>query len=199
MDERAGLIVLDRDGVLNRTIPNPAEPRPDSPLRVAEVAVFPWVPVALRALTDAGWALLIASNQPAAAKGKVSRASLDDVHAEVLAQAQRAGGVILSSHICFHRAEDGCDCRKPRTGLLREVFACHPQFSPAASWMVGDRAVDVQSGAAFGLQTALVSGDGLSDELSVLAGAAIQPSFCGRDLRDFAEFLLGKTLSDQPL
>ena len=42
------LLVLDRDGVLNRLIPNPAEPRPDSPLRPAEVSVFPWVPEALR-------------------------------------------------------------------------------------------------------------------------------------------------------
>ena len=192
MDARAVLIILDRDGVLNRTIPNPAEPRPDSPLRVAEVALFPWVPDTLRALTEAGFGLVIASNQPAAAKGKASRAALEAVHARVLAEAQGAGGVILSSHICFHRAEDGCDCRKPRTGLLREAFARHPAFTPAASWMVGDRAVDVQAGAAFGLQTALLPADALADELAALAPRSIQPSFCGRDLRDFAEFLLEK-------
>jgi len=195
MDARAVLIVLDRDGVLNRTIPNPAEPRPDSPLRVEEVALFPWVPATLRALSDAGFGLAIASNQPAAAKGKVSRASLEAVHQAVLVEAQRAGAVILSSHICFHRAEDGCDCRKPRTGLLREAFARNPGFTPAASWMVGDRAVDVQAGAAFGLRTALLPGEGagLTDELRALAPSSIQPSFCGHDLRDFAEFLLGKT------
>jgi D-glycero-D-manno-heptose 1,7-bisphosphate phosphatase len=201
MDARAGLIVLDRDGVLNRTIPNPAEPRPDSPLRVDEVAVFPWVPAALRALTEGGWTMVIASNQPAAAKGKATRAALDAVHAAVLTQAQSAGGVIQGSFICFHRSEDGCDCRKPRAGLLRAAFAAHPGSRPEASWMVGDRAVDVLAGQALGLQTALVPGDSLSDELAALAGGAggsIKPSFCGRDLRDFAEFLLGKTLSDQP-
>ncbi len=207
MDARAGLIILDRDGVLNRTIPNPTEPRPDSPLRVEEVVVFPWVPAALRALTDAGWTLVVASNQPAAAKGKVTRATLDAVHAAVLGEAQRAGGVIQGSFICYHRSEDGCDCRKPRTGLLRAAFAAHPGHLPAASWMVGDRAVDVQAGVAFGLQTALVAhhgldggpDGGLSAELAALAGGSIKPSFCGRDLRDFAEFVLEKTLSDQPL
>ncbi|HET6151048.1 MAG TPA: HAD-IIIA family hydrolase [Polyangia bacterium] len=199
MDARAVLIVLDRDGVLNRTIPNPAEPRPDSPLRVEEVALYPWVPATLRALTDAGFGLVIASNQPAAAKGKVSRAALEAVHRVVLDEAQRAGGVILSSHVCFHRAEDGCDCRKPRTGLLREAFARHPGFTPAASWMVGDRAVDVQAGAAFGLQTALLAGDALADERRALAPRAIQPSFCGRDLRDFAELLLEKKPLLSPL
>jgi len=199
MDARAVLIVLDRDGVLNRTIPNPAEPRPDSPLHVGQVALYPWVPAILRALTEAGFGLVIASNQPAAAKGKASRAALEAVHQAVLVEAQRAGGVILSSHLCFHRAEDGCDCRKPRTGLLREAFARNPGFTPAASWMVGDRAVDVQAGAAFGLQTALLTGDGLADELRGLAATSIQPSFCGRDLRDFAEFLLEKKPLLSPL
>ena len=196
MDERATLIVLDRDGVLNRTIPNPAEPRPDSPLRVAEVSVFPWVPPVLRALTDAGYGLVIASNQPAAANGKVSRDELERVHQEVLVQAQDAGGVILSSHICFHRAEDGCPCRKPRTGLLREAFQRHPSYRAAESWMAGDRAVDVLAGTAFGLKTALLCGDPAgeeaADQLRTLAGQAVQASFCGPDLRDFAELLLGK-------
>ena len=60
-----GLIVLDRDGVLNALVPNPAEPRPDSPLRTSEVVVFDWVPEVLRELTRAGFGLAIASNQPA--------------------------------------------------------------------------------------------------------------------------------------
>ena len=61
------LIVLDRDGVLNRTVPKPTEPRPDSPLALEEVELFPWVPEVLRALTAAGFGLVVASNQPAAA------------------------------------------------------------------------------------------------------------------------------------
>ena len=59
------LILLDRDGVLNALWDNPAEPRPDSPLRTEQVAVFPWVPGVLRDLTRAGFGLAIASNQPA--------------------------------------------------------------------------------------------------------------------------------------
>jgi histidinol-phosphate phosphatase family protein len=193
MDRRASLIVLDRDGVLNRMLPNPAEPRPDSPLRAAEAEVFPWVPAALGALTAAGYGLVIASNQPAAAKGKTTRAELEAAHAVILRDAQAAGGVILSSHICFHRAEDGCACRKPGTGLLVEAFARHPERRPAVSWIVGDRAVDVLAGAAFGLQTALVgpgaSNDAGSDELATLAARGVRPSFCGADLRDFVAYL----------
>jgi len=186
---RQALIVLDRDGVLNRTVPNPAEPRPDSPLSEREAEVFPWVPDVLRELTAAGFGLVIASNQPAAAKGKATRAALDAVHAEILRQAQAAGGVVLSSHICFHRAEDGCACRKPATGLLVEAFARHARCEAAASWMVGDRATDVLAGAAFGLRTAYLGAPG-SEDLATLAARSISPSFCGVDLRDFAVHLL---------
>ena len=190
MAERAALIVLDRDGVLNRLIDNPAEPRPDSPMRAAEVEVFPWVPAALRDLTGAGFGLAIASNQPAWAKGKTTRADLDAAHAAVLAAAQAAGGVILSSHTCFHRQEDGCACRKPATGLLAEAFARHPGYRAERSWMVGDRAPDVLAGAAFGLRTALLAPE-TSDELAALAARGVRPSFHGRDLRDFTDFVTG--------
>jgi D-glycero-D-manno-heptose 1,7-bisphosphate phosphatase len=191
VDRSKTLIVLDRDGVLNHTVPNPREPRPDSPLAVSEARVFPWVPAVLRDLTAAGYALAVASNQPAAAKGKTTRAVLDAVHAEILLQAQAAGGVIVSSHICFHRAEDGCVCRKPATGLLVEAFARHARCRPGASWMVGDRATDVLAGAAFGLQTAYLGPSEGSEDVTALNARSVSPSFWGVDLRDFAVHLLG--------
>ena len=192
MAERAALIVLDRDGVLNRLIDNPAEPRADSPMRAAEVEVFPWVPGALRDLTRAGFGLAIASNQPAWAKGKTTRADLDAAHAAVLAAAQSEGGVILSSHMCFHRQEDGCACRKPATGLLAEAFDRHRGCRIDRSWMVGDRAPDVLAGAAYGLRTGLLASDG-SDELAALAARGVRPSFHGRDLRDFTAFVIASS------
>jgi D-glycero-D-manno-heptose 1,7-bisphosphate phosphatase len=191
IDKAGTLIVLDRDGVLNRLLDKPAEPRPDSPMRPSEVEVFPWVPAVLRELTAAGFGLVIASNQPAAAKGKTTHAELEAVHAEVLRVATANGGVVLSSHLCFHRAEDGCACRKPATGLLEETFARHGTFARARSWMVGDRAPDILAGSAFGLLTAYL-GDVASDEYATLTARGVRPSFQGRDLRDFADFLLNR-------
>lgn len=190
MAARKSLIVLDRDGVLNRLRDNPTEPRPDSPMRASEVEVFPWVPAALRDLTRAGFGLVIASNQPAAAKGKTTRADLEAAHAEVLRVATGQGGVVLSSHLCFHRAEDCCACRKPAIGLLTEAFEAHPDYAIELSWMVGDRAPDVLAGAAFGLRTAYL-GQVDSDDYATLAAQAVRPSYQGRDLREFVEFLLG--------
>lgn len=190
MAARKSLIVLDRDGVLNRLRDNPAEPRPDSPMRASEVEVFSWVPAALRDLTRAGFGLVIASNQPAAAKGKTTRADLEAAHAEVLRVATGQGGVVLSSHLCFHRAEDRCACRKPAVGLLTEAFEAHPDYAIDGSWMVGDRAPDVLAGAAFGVRTAYL-GEVSAEDRAMLAAAAVEPSYRGRDLREFVEFLLG--------
>jgi D-glycero-D-manno-heptose 1,7-bisphosphate phosphatase len=189
MEARGSLLVLDRDGVLNRLIPNPAEPRPDSPMGASQVVVFPWVPKVLRELTKAGYGIVVASNQPAWAKGKTSREDLEAAHATVLREAQSEGGIILSSHICYHRSEDGCLCRKPAPGLLAEAFEHHRRYAVERSWMVGDRAVDVLAGAAFGLRTALLA-PVESEERAILRERGLVPDFLGTDLRDFAESLL---------
>jgi D-glycero-D-manno-heptose 1,7-bisphosphate phosphatase len=191
------LIILDRDGVLNQTLHNPKEARPDSPLRVEDVLVFPWVPGVLRSLSDAGYILAVASNQPAFAKGKVSLEALHQVHERVLAEAQRDGAVISSSHLCFHRSEDGCACRKPKGGLLREALALHSSALPEQSWMVGDRATDVLAGVSVGVRTALLA-DPSGDERRALVANAVQPSFYAEDLQDFGRFLLMEANVTQP-
>lgn len=183
------LIILDRDGVLNRMLGVAGTPSHDSPLRASEVEVFPWVPSALRTLNDAGFGLCIATNQPAAAKGKTTRADLDLVHATVVDACERGGAKILSSHICFHRAEDGCACRKPKPGLLEAAFAANPDFGRAGSWMVGDRPVDVLAGSALGLSTAFLSDLPVAE---AFAAHTVRPTFQGVDLRDFERLLLGE-------
>jgi D-glycero-D-manno-heptose 1,7-bisphosphate phosphatase len=191
MKDFRGLIVLDRDGVLNRTVfHNEAEPR-DSPLRPADVALEDGVPEALKALEDAGYVLAVASNQPSAAKGKTTHDSLVATHEAVLAASRGAGARLLQSYVCFHRAEDGCRCRKPRTGMLEDALAATPESRPETSWMVGDRVTDVMAGATLGFHTAYL-GPGWPGDEELLEKHGVRPSFRGRDLQDFARFLLEK-------
>jgi transaldolase len=130
----------------------------------------------------------VATNQPAAAKGEVTRATLDGIHARIIALAESEGGRISSSHICLHRAEDGCSCRKPKPGLLADALAVTPGASAREAWMVGDRATDVIAGQALGFSTALLGSAWPADE-TVLRDQGFPPSFRGRDLPDFVEFL----------
>jgi transaldolase len=176
--------------VLNRLIARRAGEPPESPLTLGEVELLPGVARALRRLHDAGFVLAVATNQPAAAKGKLTRAELDAIHREIVALAEREGARISSSHVCYHRAEDGCDCRKPRTGLLRDALMTVPGARPEQTWMVGDRATDVMAGQALGFETALLGATWPEDE-AVLEQRGIPPSFRGRDLQHFVERLLG--------
>jgi D-glycero-D-manno-heptose 1,7-bisphosphate phosphatase len=183
------LILLDRDGVLNRMVLDPEHGTIDSPLHPEQVELLDGVAEALALLTQAGFGLAVVSNQPAWAKGKTTRANLDATHARVLAGASRAGGRILSSHLCLHRVEDGCPCRKPKTGLLEEAFTRNPGHDPSASWMVGDGITDVQAGAALGLRTAFLA-PRKCDACKILAERELTPTYWGADLWSFTHHLL---------
>src|ERR1700722_17071549 len=117
------LILFDRDGVLNRLVIDPEQGTIDSPLHPGQVELLPGAAEAVALLTRAGFGIAIVTNQPAWAKNKTTRRNLELVHETITRAVQETGGTILSSHICFHRAEDGCECRKPRVGLLREAIA----------------------------------------------------------------------------
>jgi D-glycero-D-manno-heptose 1,7-bisphosphate phosphatase len=189
MSRAPELVVLDRDGVLNRLVVHRAGGLPESPHALAETELLPGVAEAVRRLTDAGIVVAIATNQPAAAKGQVTRDELDRIHARIVAEAEAAGGRIAGSFICHHRAEDGCSCRKPLPGLLRDALAALPGARAEAAWMVGDRATDVLAGHALGFRTALVGPAWPSDE-ELLKSKGLAPSFRGRDLQEFVDFRL---------
>ncbi|MBK7863803.1 MAG: HAD-IIIA family hydrolase [Archangiaceae bacterium] len=148
------LVVLDRDGVLNRTVPYRDDPR-DSPLSPDQVELLPGVAAAVAELHAHGVPLAIATNQPSAAKGKATRAALEATHARVLELLP----VKPRSFICWHKKEDGCECRKPKPRLLLDAAAPYPELE---GWMVGDRLTDHQAGRAAGMRTALL-GDAESD------------------------------------
>jgi D-glycero-D-manno-heptose 1,7-bisphosphate phosphatase len=186
----AGLIVLDRDGVLNRLINRYQNRPPESPLSLAEVALLPGAEQDVRRLCDAGFTLAIATNQPAAAKGTVSLEVLHHIHRTIVTLLESAGGKIHSSHICFHRAEDGCACRKPKPGLLLQAVNSAPNARPDNCWIVGDRATDVLAGAAVGFSTALVGSTWLREDEQLLADNGVSPCFRGGSLTAFTEYIV---------
>ncbi len=177
------LLLLDRDGVLNALVVDPEQGSVDSPLHPSQVRLLPGVAGALASLHRTGFALRIVSNQPAAAKGKTTREHLEAVHQEVLRQAQAQGAVIDGSHLCFHRSEDGCTCRKPQTGLLEQALAAHGG-RPGTCWMVGDGLGDLEAGEAMGIHTAFLAPRKI-EVAAVLAGRGLSPDLWADDLPSF--------------
>jgi D-glycero-D-manno-heptose 1,7-bisphosphate phosphatase len=184
------LILLDRDGVLNRLVVDAEQGTVDSPLHPSQVEMLPGVADALALLTQAGYGLAVVTNQPAAAKKKTTHANLEAVQQKVLTEATRLGGKILSSHMCLHRAEDGCSCRKPKPGMLWAAFAQNPDYHPSVSWMVGDGVTDIQAGMAVGLRTAFL-GSRKCDVCKIMEQGNLQPTYWAADLTAFTTYLLG--------
>ncbi|HVR05009.1 MAG TPA: HAD-IIIA family hydrolase [Solirubrobacteraceae bacterium] len=156
------VVFLDRDGVLNELVADPAAGAAESPLRVADVALVQGAARAAGRLADAGFRLACVTNQPAAAKGTVSLRQLLAVHARVLELLDEQGVLLAGCRLCLHHPAGvvsglagHCDCRKPAPGMLLDL-AAELGADLQASWMVGDTDADIAAGRAAGCRTLLI-------------------------------------------
>jgi histidinol-phosphate phosphatase family protein len=154
---RARAAFLDRDGTLNV--------RPPEHEYVTRPEDFAWLPGAIEgmlALADAGFVLAVVSNQRGIARGVISRKTLTAIEAEIQAELAPHGAEIAAFRYCPHELDAGCDCRKPKPGMLLEL-ATALNLELAGSWMIGDSATDVAAGRAAGTHTALIASAGEGD------------------------------------
>jgi D-glycero-D-manno-heptose 1,7-bisphosphate phosphatase len=154
-------VFLDRDGVINELAPDPDTGTLESPYRPEDVRLLPGVERSLEELAGGGFTLVVASNQPAAAKGLVARSDLDAVHERVVELLGASADTIAAWRYCFHHPDAldaklrDCDCRKPKPGLLLDA-ARDLDLDLERSWVVGDADRDVAAGIAAGCRTILV-------------------------------------------
>jgi histidinol-phosphate phosphatase family protein len=141
-------IFLDRDGILNQ--PLIRNQRPYAPSDLGELKILPGAETALRRLKQAGFVLIVVTNQPEVARGGTSRAAVEEIHA-----ALGAALPVDDFYACFHDGVDNCACRKPKPGMLLEA-AARRNIRMSESFLVGDRWRDIDAGAAAGCQTVLV-------------------------------------------
>lgn len=174
-------LFLDRDGILDELVFYESSGEWESPRRVDDLRMIDGVAEPLRRLTDAGWLLFIVTNQPSAAKGKASVEELEAVQDAVVRQLDAP---ITRSYQCFHRAEDGCVCRKPKPYFLHEA-AREFGVDLAESWMVGDQDSDLACGRAAGCRVALIE-----HPRSAHKRGAVEPDLRVRDLDALADALL---------
>jgi D-glycero-D-manno-heptose 1,7-bisphosphate phosphatase len=135
-------VFLDRDGVLNASLVRGGKPY--APASLAEFELLPGVPEALAQLRKAGFLNVVVTNQPDVSNGKAKREDVDAIHAHLLKNLP-----IDAVKVCFHDDRDGCDCRKPKPGMLLEA-ARELGIELAASYLVGDRWRDVAAAQAAG-------------------------------------------------
>lgn len=176
-------VFLDKDGTLIEDVPYNVDP--------ALLRFTPNALPALRRLADAGYLLVIVTNQSGLATGRFSSAQFAVLQQALLAKLRDEGGIeIAGVFVCPHAPAladgTGCDCRKPQPGMLRMAAAAHG-IDLARSWMVGDILNDVEAGRRAGCQTVLLDRGG---ETEWLLSALRTPHHVCADLAEAADAIL---------
>lgn len=148
------VVFLDRDGTLNEEV--------HYLHRTADLLLLPGVPEALKLLKEAGYRLVVVTNQAGVARGYYGEEDVKQLHVYMNQLLKGQGADIDAFYYCPHHPEHGigiykqdCRCRKPGTGMFemaQERFA----VDKAHSFMIGDKLLDVEAGKNFGLTTILV-------------------------------------------
>lgn len=150
MTGRQAAVFLDRDGVLNR---RPAEHEYVTSADALEL--LPGVAGAVSSLQRTGYLPIVVSNQRGVARGVVSEQTLRKIERRLL----EAGVPIAAFYYCRHDALAGCDCRKPRPGLLLEAAADY-ELDLGSSVLIGDEETDVAAGRSAGCRTVRIGVEG---------------------------------------
>lgn len=171
------IILLDRDGVINVD-------RSTSVCSIDQFEIIGGIPEAIGKLTQAGYRLLVITNQACVGRGEISPTVLDQIHQILQKNLAAYGGKIDDFFICPHVAEAECLCRKPKPGLIYQAMQ-RWHFLPETTWFVGDALRDIQAALAAGCKPALVrTGRGRQTEVK----AQDVPVF--ENLSSFANHLL---------
>jgi D-glycero-D-manno-heptose 1,7-bisphosphate phosphatase len=185
------LVILGRDGILN-------DFRDDHVKAPDEWFPIPGALEAVARLNHAGWHAVVATNQSGIGRGMIDMASVNAVHAHMYKCLMAVGGRIDAVFFCPHTPEDGCDCRKPKPGLMHDI-ALRYGIDLKQVPMVADTLRDLQAAAAAGCEPHLVlSGraaglgpDEVQRILDQVPGSRVHD-----DLPAFAEHLLTRGVAN---
>lgn len=179
------LIVLDRDGVINHEsadfIKSPDE----------------WQPIkgsleAIARLSQAGYDVVVLTNQSGVGRGLFSADILGQIHVRMIDHVQQLGGKIQSVLFCPHHPDEACECRKPKTGLYDEL-AERLKISFTGVYSVGDSLRDLQAAAKAGATPVLVrTGNGRKTRKAIKEGVdnGLPKVLVYPDLAKFVDALL---------
>lgn len=160
-------IFVDRDGTLIHEV--------DHLSNVGDLSIFAYSGKALDLLRNAGFMIVVITNQSGIGRGYFSEPSMHEIHDQIKTE---LGERIDGFYFCPHRPDEGCSCRKPRLGMIEAACLDH-EIDLTGSWMIGDKRIDVETGQNAGIRTALVlTGYGATD----LASLGRKPDVVADDL-----------------
>jgi len=176
---------LDRDGVVNRNAVHL-----DYIKGPSEFNFLPGSQKAIRMLNEAGFKVIIISNQTGVGKGLYSKEDLKNTTEKMLKGLDKAKARLDKICYCIHHPDSGCGCRKPKTGMFKKAVG-KTEFDRKNSFFVGDTERDTLAGKNFGVKAvAVLSGYNKRKDIRKWK---VQPDFIVKDLLDFAKLVISQT------
>lgn len=175
-------VFIDRDGTINVDIHYLDNPY--------DFSLYPGVGEGLKRLKDAGYKIIVITNQSGIGRGYFSEDDLVRIHERMMRDLARYNVVIDAIYYCPHRPEENCSCRKPRIGMFRSAITDH-LIDPSGSFMVGDKILDIESGHHAGVKTILVPEP--HERAKLLASRNVwtaEPDFLAKDITDAVNWIL---------
>jgi len=140
-------IFFDRDGTLIEEVNYLARPE--------QLKLFPFAAEAIQLLNENGFLVFLITNQSGIGRKYFNENDLREIHEKLIADLALMDAKLDAIYFCPHAPEDDCDCRKPKTGMIRQATRDF-SIDLKNSWTIGDKALDVETGFNAGTKTALV-------------------------------------------
>lgn len=194
-------VFLDRDGVINRLAFFPELGLIDSPLNPAQFELIPGAAEAIHRFNTLGLKVIVVSNQPAIAKGKMTKELFEKVRLKMGLLLAEKGAHVDAEYYCFHHPQAVkqeykavCDCRKPQPGLILQA---KKDFALVSSqcYLIGDGLTDIKAGQAAGCTTILI-GELKCDLCRQMEVMQVKPNFIANSLLDASE-IIEKKMNDR--
>ena len=190
-------VFLDRDGVVNKLIHHREQGIIDSPFTVEQFTLNPGTPEAINSMQEAGYLVILVSNQPGIAKGTLSREVFGNIRRKMNELLEAGGAKLDGEYYCLHHPEaieswlrQVCTCRKPNPGLLLRAAHEH-EIDLTESWMIGDGITDIQAGQRAGCRTVLI-GRMKCELCELMQEHGVKPDYIAPNLSKAAEYIVTK-------
>jgi len=144
-------VFLDRDGVINKE-------RSDYIKSISELEIFPNIAKNIELLKNAGFLVVVITNQSVINRGLITHETVDQIHDSIQNYLKSNGTSIDGFFYCPHKPNENCNCRKPKPGLLHQAIL-ELDIDPKSSWMIGDNNSDIEAATSIGCQAIKISKD----------------------------------------
>ncbi len=181
MSEKMKVVFLDRDGVINEY--------PGSTNYVNNWREFKFIPGSIegiKKLNACGFKLYVVSNQAGVSKGLYAQEDLDEINENMSKELKIQGAVVEGIYYCTHLKSDNCDCRKPKTGLLKQAVL-NLGANPEITFFIGDSFIDMGAARCFGAKSVLVLSG--KEKISNRDQWEFEPDHIFDDLKSAADYL----------